>query len=70
MRQLKLRKMNNDREKVCEYCKEDAEAFSTSYMHDLIICGSKLCIQCEYDGYDESKINYCPMCGRKLRGGR
>ena len=60
---------------MCEYCKRDkAKAMLNKYRITVEIgylCGDTS-LEIEYDGAYESEsasidINYCPMCGRKLK---
>lgn len=50
------------REKGCEYCKTDIDGYSTAFgafwVEDTML-RTKHC--------KPRPINYCPMCGRKLR---
>lgn len=52
-------------EKKCEYCKEDEyffENFEQDNKHKEIIYHPTS----SWEGTKKLKINYCPMCGRKL----
>ena len=53
---------------MCEYCKEDMESKSISnkYAIETIVDGEFLYNYCECGLHTVVKINYCPMCGRKL----
>lgn len=52
----------------CEYCKCD-KLMSTKYDdNEVRIHGDHLDIANEGLGGSYIKINYCPMCGRKLGG--
>lgn len=57
---------------MCRYC-ETNEDLTTNYYDEtcfnIEIYSDELCITChgEANDYIELKINYCPMCGRKLR---
>lgn len=51
-----------DREKGCGFCKEDSEGYTTMhgayYLHKNELCTG----HCK-----PREINYCPMCGHKLK---
>ena len=62
----------------CEYCQGDPDGFVTplpqkegkgkAYIFDSF-WGAKLEISLPYKKRNVYLINYCPMCGKKLRGG-
>lgn len=64
----------------CDYCDGDylmpvSESVSFGIETHACIDGGKLLVNAgslenDYDhGYSETPINYCPMCGRKLKEG-
>ena len=58
----------------CEYCHEDSEGYVVPIeknCHAFIRFGMNgWCLELSAKGWHgETKINYCPMCGRKLGNG-
>jgi len=60
---------------MCKYCEPVIDGIFTEplisgscscYSTEVYIFKDKLKSR-EYDGEDEIKINYCPMCGRNLK---
>ena len=67
--------MSDDKKKECPYCKNDEPLPITGDSDDYLcltkIVGNSLWIR-TYDYYgnrctEEQVINFCPMCGRKLK---
>lgn len=63
---------------MCEYCEKarSLDAVRRTGGIDLCVAGAVLNLTVEYSIFDEGEIreieydvNYCPMCGRDLRGG-
>ena len=62
------------KQEICEYCHEDfdkhvkpIEKNGHAYIHFGM---NGWCLELSAKGWNgETKINYCPMCGRKLRNG-
>ena len=57
--------------KGCEYCNgNDMESAliqnQTDSAHDIIIDGEFMYVYCQCGAHPVTKINYCPMCGKKL----
>ena len=54
---------------ACEYCHEDLEGYVKSIEKNghAYIQNGKLALRAN-GWWGECAINYCPMCGRKLRG--
>lgn len=62
-------KLNKGEMKMCEYCEEN-KALSydlDGYESRIYCCKGNLKYSCGDEEYDFTlKINYCPMCGKKL----
>ena len=59
------------KQEICEYCHEDFDKYVKPIeknCHAFIHFGMNgWCIELQAKGWHgEAKINYCPMCGRKL----
>lgn len=54
---------------TCEYCHEDSDGYVLSIEKNghVYIQNGKLALRAN-GWWGECSINYCPMCGRKLRG--
>ena len=55
---------------MCEYCEKDylnSKPIENRYAIDIIVDDTFLYTYCECGSHVVAKINYCPMCGRKLR---
>lgn len=61
-----------EKQKICEYCHEDSDGYVTPLeknCHAFIRFGMNgWRIELHANGWHgETKINYCPMCGRKFK---
>lgn len=57
---------------TCEYCHEDRDGYIVPIeknCHAYLIYPDKLMLKFDRE-HLECKINYCPMCGRKLKPGK
>lgn len=54
---------------MCEYCKQDMEGKSIEnrYAIETMVDDIFLYNWCECGRHTVDEINYCPMCGRKLK---
>lgn len=54
---------------MCKYCEDSCDIKDIDYMPIGKILNNKLIIQNEYNklGESEIKINFCPICGVRLR---
>ena len=55
---------------MCEYCDGECKDFELNYVSMSLDKDGDLCIDYNHgwEGFTEYKhINYCPMCGRKLK---
>lgn len=58
---------------MCDFCKGKRlrinRAENISVKKDILVIAGEICVGCCYSSFEVSaKINYCPMCGKKLNG--
>lgn len=52
---------------MCEHCKPNKQALSKpGHPHEFIIDDGAIFYYDSMDGWEGEKIDYCPMCGRRL----
>ena len=64
--------LDTKKQEICEYCHEDSDKYVKPIEkngHAFIHFGMNgWCLELRAKGWHgETKINYCPMCGRKLQ---